>query len=158
MTNYKQLWDKIVKDLNNDDIVLEIKILNTDIQDWRNIFKILYEKYFNIIFDSNISVKLNEIDKLNINIFPQSDNDTMESLSLNFRHFNLTLSLYILEEIEFFSDSIITLNSNNMESLFSFCEIISLDLSKNMYIYCEGSDYPSIYYNPNNKLWSIREK
>lgn len=102
MTNYKQLWSKIIEDLNNDDIVLEIKILNTNIQDWKNLLKILHENFANIIFQNNFSINLDEIDRLSIDDFPQADDDIMKCLSLDFTFFNLTLSLYILEEIEFF--------------------------------------------------------
>jgi len=150
MTNYKQLWNKINEDLDNDDIVLEVKILNTNVEDWKNILKILYEKFLNQIFNNNISIGINEI---NSNSFPKSDNDIIESLSLSFNYFNLTLSLYILEEIEFFSDSVIRLNANNIKPLFLFCEVISCDLSKNVYIFCESYNHPSLCYNYNNKLW-----
>ncbi|WBV55720.1 hypothetical protein PFY10_15975 [Chryseobacterium daecheongense] len=147
MTNYKQLWNKIIKDLDNDDIVIEVKVLNTRIQDWKNLLKFLHDRFSNIIFDDNIS------SEINANSFPKSDNDTIKSLSLSFNYFNLTLSLYTIEEIEFFSDSVIKLNANNIEPLFSFCEMVSHTLSKNIYIYCEASDHRSLYYNHYNKLW-----
>lgn len=59
--------DKIIKDLDNDDIVLEIKILNTNIQDWINLLEILHRNFANIIFQKNF----NEIDRLNVDYFPQ---------------------------------------------------------------------------------------
>ena len=150
MINYKQLWDKIIKDLDNDDIVLEIKILNTNIQDWINLLEILHKNFANIIFQKNF----NEIDRLNIDDFPQSGDDIMKCLSLDFTFFNLTLSLYVVEEIEFFSNSIITLEADKTESLFVFCETISNYLSKDIYIFCEASNNYSLFYDPNRNVWN----
>ncbi|WP_284460874.1 hypothetical protein [Chryseobacterium sp.] len=150
MTSYKRLWDEIINDLDNDDIVLEIRILNTNIQDWKNLLKILHRNFANIIFQKNF----NEIDRLNVDDFPQSDDDIMKCLSLNFTFFNLTLSLYVLEEIEFFSNSIITLEADKTEYLFVFCETISNYLSKDIYIFCEASNNYSLFFDSNSNVWN----
>ncbi|WP_299176297.1 hypothetical protein [uncultured Chryseobacterium sp.] len=154
MTNYKQLWDKILKDINDDDIVLEIKISNTDIQDWNNILNLIYENFSMLIDFDNTSINLDEIKNLSLNYFPSSENDVMKYLTLNFKYFNLILTLYDLEQIEFFTDSVIKLKIDDIKSLFLFCESISESLSKNIGIYCEGYREYSILYNSKTSSWT----
>jgi len=153
MTDYKLLWNKIFKDLNNDDIVLEIKILDTNIEDWENTLILLNNKFSTIINNDKTSIDISQTYNLDVHSFPKTEKDTIENISLSFNHFDLTLTLYTIEEIEFFSDSVVKLKAEEMSSLFAFCEEISNNLLKNIYIYCEGYEKYSAYFNPDNKMW-----
>lgn len=152
MKNYKLLWNKILTDLNNDDIVLEIKILKTNIQDWNNLLNIIYTDFYNIIDYDNICGKTCVLD---IDDFSKTENDIMKYMVLDFSFFKLTLSLYTIEVIEFFSDSVVVLKTDNVKPLFLFCETISNRISRNIYVYCEGYNQYSIFYNPSAKAWEL---
>ncbi|WP_312922872.1 hypothetical protein [Empedobacter brevis] len=134
MDTYKKVWRKIIQDLENDDIIIEINIENIILKDWNTILSLI-KNYYN----SNITICI----PISLADFPKLDKDDIQSVKINFKRFEINLDLFDPIKMNFYTDSIINLTVEDILPLFRFCEDISNSIEKKIYIYCEGYKFPS---------------
>lgn len=137
----------MLDDLEGDDIVIESKYFSTNINDWNMVIRYLMKNY-----DKNILSTINESDFLNTerieeDFFSSSPNHIMNGIIFDFNYFKLNLTFYLLNEIEFFTTSVVNLSFSEIKPFFKLIEELSNVLNKNAYFFIENSNQSSIEYN-----------
>lgn len=150
MDTYNKLWDKILIDLDGDDIVLEIKIFDTVVDDWKIMIDVLKKNFS----DSIRFVNFNLDTHLSDSVFEDSINNNLKSIIVDLEGVSCIFTIIEADEIEFFTSSVVNLDYNQINQLFSLSEKISNELNKELYIYCEAYPKPSVKYFKENG-WTL---
>lgn len=148
--NIELIWNKLINDLDGDDIVLEIKILSTTIGDYNNLLRSL-SAFYTFPIKYTLGGK-NEILPLMIDdkFF---DDDRIKDLKIDLGKITLTNSFFEINEIEFYTNSVLNLNIRDVVTLFAFIEWLGEIIKREVLIFIESWTTPSVSYDFKDKLY-----
>jgi hypothetical protein len=133
------LYSKVKAGLEGDDIILEIKILNTRIEDWNQFIQIVKGKYAIKCFGVKTIPKNGIIDE---SFFPQPPDYENNEFKIYFSAFRLLIIFYEVDTIEIFTDSVVRLSLEELSPLFEFIEYLGSNMKKDIPVYVESTTKP----------------
>lgn len=148
--NIGLIWSKLITDLDEEDIVLEVKLLNTTIEDYNKLLKHI-KNFHAFPMEYTYGGKKQMIPQSINNIF--FDDDSAKELKVNLGRLTISNSFFESNEIEFYTDSVLNLNSQDVVNFFSFIEWIGEVMEMKVLIFIQSYRSPSVTYNFKKKLY-----
>lgn len=130
-------WNIIRQDLEGGDLVMDIRIHNTTLNDWKFILSFIQKNWKGEILNQRHTKSLFET--LSIDNFSKSEEDILQTIVLEYQEIKLMLPLFEVEEIEFFTNDVYDVNFESIEVIFNFFKQLSIGLEKEIKIYVENS-------------------
>lgn len=139
MNTNEVLYNKVKIGLEGDDIILEIKIFNTQIEDWNQFIRTVKGKY---TIESFGVKKIPPTGIIDESFFPLPPDYEFSGIKVYFEYFRISIEFYEIETIEIFTDSVVRLSMEELSPLFEFIEYVGNNTNKDIEVYVESTTKP----------------
>lgn len=147
----KMIWSKLINDLDNDDIVLEIKVSGTTVDDYNKLLKAL--TYTSDIFSLDYFYA-GEKERLPAFIEDNFFNEeSIREIKINLKNIILSNAFFEADEIEFYTNSVLKLSYQESSDLFDFIEWLGKFIDRKVSIFVESNSKPSLSYCYKDKVY-----
>ena len=138
-------WAEIIRDMEGDDIVLEMRVVNADLEKQNALLKFLRDKHYNVkYFYAGQEMSLPSTVDVEIFLSDKSKEVVIDLLTCKlYYYFNA------VDEMEFYTDSVIGLNDREAAPLFEFIHQLGSFIHSKIHLYIESYPKYSYAFDPN---------
>ncbi len=146
------IWKKVIEDMEDEDVVLELKVLDTKINDYNKLLKFVLRHLTN--FDYLFEGKSENLPESITGKYFESEKTRELKINLS-DNLNVYCGFNEEEQIEFFTDSVLRLKAEESTPLFEFVEDLGNILDKDVSVFVEAYPRPSFKYDFDRKKYEV---
>lgn len=139
-----KIWNTISNEMLDDGLVCDIKIRNTNLDDWIQFFSLVAQ---NLPHKHSIGKSLTELPTIIKNDFFQTDE--LHWLQISIGNFTVECPILDSEMIELHTDPSSIVETDQLELLFEFLRELGSKIGKQIEISAEAAPMPALLFLPN---------
>ncbi|WP_040495301.1 hypothetical protein [Fulvivirga imtechensis] len=137
-------WAEIIGDMEGDDIVLEIRVASADLDKQNALLKLLKTKKYNVKY----FFAGQEMDLPSTVGFETFLSDESKEVIIDLRTCKLYYYFNAVNEMEFYTDSVLHLSDREAATLFEFIHQLGNFMHSKIYLYIESYPRYSYVFDP----------